>query len=619
MLLPRFFWAPGERRNRDKALRSHSGPCASFETSSKRLLIAACLWVFACDSARGNVTPPTQTQTQTQTAANLPARPEPRRVSQADERLFFHLSQGSDFVPVCAIRLHQREQGQTGATAVADYFSQYGLIADAVQDEHNPLRLPIGVTLSEGRSLAGFNCAACHVAKVPDDTNGQVIVGAPGRFDIRRFYDETVPWLGAMLTEHKRKAKLVACMIADSLRHAPLPTREKLSPEECKSAEVLAALDDDEKQAGRDIAELGSEAGLSEESTPKLARRSGSFKSLTLAKRANVVRSLLRAIPIQLRLLHARQQSLANVVRVGRIPFTPPGPGRVDAFMTAINLLQEETELPMTSPVAYPPLWGTSTLQWLHYDGDTNAALQRNMGQSLGVGGVFVPNKKDPKKIDTTTIEPENLVKLESVLPKMSAPRWPFGAIDEALAQRGKEVYGRLSCGRCHDPDQSGALPELPPGPLAADQDPKTDSARLDNFERLVAGASATEFLEQRLTALAATAPLELQDKNPNWRTTGRYAPRALAGVWATAPYLHNNSVPNLWALFSSERPGSFRVDYTRYDTKNVGYALAASEGFEFKADQTGNGNQGHPWGTQLTPDNDHEEKRALIEYLKQL
>ncbi|MEY2934225.1 MAG: hypothetical protein RL033_4974, partial [Pseudomonadota bacterium] len=519
------FGAPGERRKTGTTVGSaNSGSFASNETSVKCLLIVACLGVFACNSTGGDVTPPSATQV-TVTNENRPARPAPRRVSKADERAFFHLSQGSDFVPVCAIRRHQREQGNTGATAVADYFAQYGLIADPVSDEHNPLSLPIGVTLSEGRALAGFNCAACHVAKVPADASGQVIVGAPGRFDIRKFYDDTVPWLAAMLGDPKRRSKVVACVIGDSLRQALLPAHDKRAPEERDGANVLAGLDDGEKQAGRDIAELGSEAGLTEDSVGKLASRSASFQSLSPAKQGNVRHSLRHALQIQLRLLEARQRSLANVIRVGAIPHTPPGPGRVDAFMTAINLLQQDTELSMTSPVAYPPLWGTSTLKWLHYDGDTNAALQRNMGQSLGVGGVFVPNEKDPKKIDATTIEPENLVKLESVLPNMGAPRWPFGAIDEALVQRGKEVYSRLKCGGCHDPDKDGALPELPFGPLPTDQDPKTDSARLDNFERLVAGTPAVEFLGQRLDALAATAPAQLRDTAPDWRTTRRYAP----------------------------------------------------------------------------------------------
>lgn len=593
-----------------------TGPSV-FEKTSLLLLIAAALWAFACEDEPPPDRP--RPDQMTATAPNKPAPSAPRRLSEADRRLFYHLSQGSDFVPVCAIRLHQREQGNASATAVADYFAKYGLIADALHDEHNPLGLPIGVTSSEGRSMAGFNCAACHVAKVPDDTTGQVIMGAPSRFDIRQFYDDLVLWLGPMLHDRKRAAKVLGCMLEDWLKHGLAPAREKLSPEARDSAEALAALDDAEKEASYEIAQVGSDKGLSERSMPEIAQGSPAFKSLSRTKQGKVKGSIGSALRNQARLLEARRHSLVNVIRVGAIPHTPPGPGRVDAFMTALNLLQQDTPLPMTSPVAYPPLWGISTLEWLHYDGDTNASLQRNMGQSLGVGGIFVANEHDANEIDATSVNPENLVKLEGVLANLSAPRWPFEAVVPALVQRGKDIYAREGCGRCHDPDQNGVLPELPFGPLETDQDPKTDPTRLDNFERLVAGTPAIDFLAQRLAALAATAPPALQDQNAKWRTTRRYAPRVLAGVWATAPYLHNNSVPNLWHLFSSQRPRTFRVDYTRYDTKNVGYALASSEGFELETDQTGNSNQGHPWGTKLAQDNDNEEKRALIEYLKQL
>jgi mono/diheme cytochrome c family protein len=580
----------------------HSGPCAFEKTSLFCLLIVGSLWLLACerkDNPPQNEPPPQQV---TVTAENQPA---PRAVSQAETRLFYHLSQGSDFVPVCAIRLHQRERGNTADTAVADYFEQYGLIADAVKDDNNPLGLPIGVTLSEGRSMAGFNCAACHVARVPDNASGHVIVGAPSRFDIRKFYDDLVPWLAPML--HEQKAKVLRCMVSDALHQSVHRDHEKLSPEARDSAEALA-LDDAEKKAANEIAQLGGDSGLSESSMRKIARASAAFNSLSRTKQDRVKHTLRN----QVRLLAERQRSLDNVIRVGAIEHTTPGPGRVDAFMTALNLLQRDTALPMTSPVGYPPLWGTSTLNWRHYDGNTNASLQRNMGQSLGVGGIFVPNKHDPTKIDITTVNPQNLVKLEAVLASLSAPQWPFEAVVPTLVQRGKEIYAREQCGRCHDPDKNGALPE-------PEEDAQTDRTRLDNFERPVGTIPAIKFLAQRLEALAATAPPTLRDEDPKWRTTGRYTPRALAGVWATAPYLHNNSVPSLWDLFSTQRPTAFRVDYTRYDTKNVGYALAPATGFELQTDQPGNGNQGHPWGTKLAPDNDNEEKRALIEYLKQL
>lgn len=582
----------------------------------KITLLLCGLLVCACEVASGKESPAQSSGLAG--GARAPAVSPP--TSSAQERMFFHLSQGSDFLPVCALRLHLKEEGSAGSTALADYFKRYGLIADPVQDKHNPLGLPIGVTLSEGRSMAGFNCAACHVARIPDDVTGQIVVGAPGRFDIRQFYNDMVGWLAPMLDDRRRAAKVLGCMVADALQHALTSAREKLSAEERQAAEELAAFGDDEKQAVREIASLGTEkeyAPLEVGSETKAAEASGRFKALSRAKRAKVLGWLKREVSNRVRLLKARQDSLGIVAQVGEIDHTRPGPGRVDAFMTALNLLQQQTKLPMTSPVAYPPLWGTSTLPWLHYDGNTNAALERNMGQSLGVGGVFVRNTKDPKKIDATSVNPHNLVQLEGVLKQMTAPRWPFGAIDTKLVEQGKQIYVRERCGRCHDPDKNGVVPELPLGPLSADDDPKTDRARLDNFEKLVTGTPAIHFLKQRLDALAATAPDALRDKEPAWRTTRRYAPRALAGVWATAPYLHNDSVPTLWDLFSTRRPDAFSVDNTRYDTTKVGYVTAPSGAFVLKTSEPGNGNQGHPWGTKL--ETNEPEKRALIEYLKQL
>lgn len=62
------------------------------------------------------------------------------------------------------------------------------------------------------------------------------------------------------------------------------------------------------------------------------------------------------------------------------------------------------------------------------------------------------------------------------------------------------------------------------------------------------------------------------------------YKARHLSGVWATAPYLHNGSVPNMMVLLTkdTDRPDYFNV---------------------------------HNWGTDLTRD----EKLSLVEYLKVL
>jgi hypothetical protein len=98
------------------------------------------------------------------------------------------------------------------------------------------------------------------------------------------------------------------------------------------------------------------------------------------------------------------------------------------------------------------------------------------------------------------------------------------------------------------------------------------------------------------------------------------YESRVLHGIWASAPYLHNGSVPNLWELLTppNERKSSFMVGSRVFDPKNVGYATDQSpfKNGKFATDPknaNGNGNGGHDYGTRLTPD----QRWAIIEYLK--
>jgi hypothetical protein len=95
-----------------------------------------------------------------------------------------------------------------------------------------------------------------------------------------------------------------------------------------------------------------------------------------------------------------------------------------------------------------------------------------------------------------------------------------------------------------------------------------------------------------------------------------------LHGIWATAPYLHNGSVPNLWELLlpPERRSASFMVGSKTYDAKNVGYVTDASP---FKSGTLvvgagaapGNSNAGHDYSRSLSDD----DRWALLEYLKQL
>ncbi len=107
------------------------------------------------------------------------------------------------------------------------------------------------------------------------------------------------------------------------------------------------------------------------------------------------------------------------------------------------------------------------------------------------------------------------------------------------------------------------------------------------------------------------------------WRATGKYMARELKGIWATAPYLHNGSVPTLYhLLYPEQRPAKFAVGNREYDPAKIGYSseipTAPNSFWIYDTTEPGNSNMGHAgerFGTELSAD----QKANLLEYLKSL
>ena len=129
---------------------------------------------------------------------------------------------------------------------------------------------------------------------------------------------------------------------------------------------------------------------------------------------------------------------------------------------------------------------------------------------------------------------------------------------------------------------------------------------------------------------------------NPASSPNPLYRARPLNGVWATAPYLHNGSVPSLYWMLrpAAERPRQFCLGARDFDPEQVGFRVAAggdtscktgetlfsvtaSDGKEIKGNSVlGHSLEGTPGpgkkgviGRTLTED----ERYDLIEYLKTL
>lgn len=116
------------------------------------------------------------------------------------------------------------------------------------------------------------------------------------------------------------------------------------------------------------------------------------------------------------------------------------------------------------------------------------------------------------------------------------------------------------------------------------------------------------------------------------------YKARSLNGIWATAPYLHNGSVPSIYDLLlpvkrpgdadnGEYRPSAFKVGSREFDPLKIGLRTEGYEGFEFKAEQRGDFNSGHEYGTVHAPavkgqqqaPLTRDERMDLIEYIKTL
>jgi mono/diheme cytochrome c family protein len=261
----------------------------------------------------------------------------------------------------------------------------------------------------------------------------------------------------------------------------------------------------------------------------------------------------------------------------------------------AVNLPEMDT----------PAWWHLKRKRTMYYDGRTDARSVRTSMQ-------FLLGEK--KLADLKALEP-TFRDIQAYFKSLEPPRYPF-PIDTAQAARGALVF-RSNCVRCHG--TYGPDGQYPNKIVALDVI-GTDPARsIGLSDRLVA--------HYNKTWLGAESPVDT-------KRTGYQAP-PLDGIWATAPYLHNGSVPTLNALLkSSTRPSRFTrppsTDFDHYDKANVGWkfsnvsadqlaAIARQSPFQarFVVDTArfGLNNGGHTFGDLLTD----QERLDVIEYLKTL
>ncbi|MBM3442631.1 MAG: c-type cytochrome [Bacteroidetes bacterium] len=186
----------------------------------------------------------------------------------------------------------------------------------------------------------------------------------------------------------------------------------------------------------------------------------------------------------------------------------------------------------------------------------------------------------------------------------LQPPAYP-GPIDSALAGKGQSLFHQ-HCAGCHGTyGPEGRYPNL----LIPQAVIGTDS--LLNHSNYVESGMVDWFNGSRFAKGPHAARIE--------PFNGYIAP-PLDGVWMTAPYLHNGSVPTLEALLDSRRRPAFwerSFRHPRYDLQRLGWVYrekkAAGSTNTYNTTLPGYGNKGHPFGDRLT----EAERRTLLEYLK--
>ena len=257
-------------------------------------------------------------------------------------------------------------------------------------------------------------------------------------------------------------------------------------------------------------------------------------------------------------------------------------------------------EVPDTVPASdTPPWWHVKKKLSLYYNGMGRGDYARLIEQT---GVVAIINAEHAEAID------QDFNDVLAYLLSVEPPVYPE-AIDADLAADGQRVF-EASCAACHGTYSADPAEETYPGLRLDVAEVGTDPV----YAEELAYAPFNEWLEASWYGQGAWAA--------EFDAALGYVAPPLDGVWATAPYLHNGSVPDLVALLdSAERPTlwSRSLSSARWDFSRVGLPweaeTEATRVETYDTRQRGFGNGGHTYGDALSAD----ERGAVLEYLKTL
>ena len=535
-----------------------------------------------------------------------------------DSLWFYNTTQGSNLLPY-DLFVNLEQAGSTELFRSTENMSRYRYLPQR-ESFDNPDGLPVGFVKDhyQGKDYLGLTCAACHTTQINYQSVGMRIDGGPAMADMLSFmYDLEA---------------------------------------------ALEATDNDDEKFSRLASKVEGDV---------LSVRHSLQRTLRTIKNYNQMNEPVNGE-------HVIDYGFARLDAFGRIY------NRVLTHMTPGNLSNIN---PPNAPVSYPALWDTPQHDFVQWNGVANnndgspvgflGPLGRNTGEVLGVFASFSLHEQDISLGYKSSVDKRNLGRLERHLMALESPVWPeeiLPPIDQALAEKGEEVFKAYRCQLCHSDDEAfvrdnpkrRVIAEFSSVDLIeTDKQMASNAIEYAGKSGMMAGRSkiftdplGEKFGEETPVVFALTNAAQgvivARDPDKSWiqgrlewlydviaaffsnpirtaterhvdfeinsafpESLNAYKARPLNGIWATAPYLHNGSVPNLYELFlpacddseveSKEcRSNKFNVGNREFDPKKVGFVALDKEQypelFEFDSVLPGNRNTGHEYAVGKTP-----------------
>lgn len=354
-------------------------------------------------------------------------------------------------------------------------------------------------------------------------------------------------------------------------------------------------------------------------------------------------------------------------------PANPTGYGTWDAVNILMNEINADAlDEPANNrtpqvPVSFPSIWQSNDMDRVLWNASVHNLTLREIGEVIIVFGNARVTATDQGLQMNSSADLHGLKSIYDTVSELQPPRWPehiLGNLDQAKVKLGAKIYEREGCAACHankppypmtEPNKWGKeFIKVYPTPISqVGTDPNYARYFVQRTAKpgiMQPAFKGTPFENARdmpaailfLGTLSGITMSEINamnvpnDEIPEWlgyrempslpsseaelnamvESLLVYKAAPLSGIWATAPYLHNASVPTLYDLLLPEdqRPDTFTLGNREFDARKVGYQTTGG-GYTFDTSLKGFSNAGHRYGTGITD----EERWALVEYLKSM